>query len=176
MGAAAPFIAIGASILSTAVSAVGQIQAANAQAAQAKYQAAVAKNNAAIAARSAADSRERGGIEAQNKLREGAAMIGRQNAAFAANGVLVNAGSAIDITSDTAAASQQDALTIKNNAEREALGYETQGMNFKAESALYKRSAANTMNALPFALAGTLLNGAGSVAGKWYDFYGSKGG
>jgi hypothetical protein len=49
-------------------------------------------------------------------------VIGRQQAAFAAQGVQVDVGSAADLAAQTAALGAVDANTIRNNARRAALG------------------------------------------------------
>lgn len=55
--------------------------------------------------------------------------IGSQRAAFAAQGVSVNTGSARDVQADTATVGIMDALAIKNNALREAFGFKVQAIN-----------------------------------------------
>lgn len=170
MGAFAAPIAIGATLLSTAVSAVGSIQASNAAQQQAAYEERVALANEKEALIQAEDARRRGEVEVQSRRRYYSQLEGRQRAALAANGVVVDEGSALDIISDTAAMDELDTLTIRSNAEREARGFRTQGRNFRAEADLASMRGSAARRALPFEVGGTLLEGAGSVAGKWYDF------
>lgn len=66
-------------------------------------------------------------------------MIGSQRARLAAQGVDVNSGSALDVQADTMALGELDALTIKNNAAREAWGYKTQQLQYSLQSE-YDRS------------------------------------
>ncbi|WP_332774437.1 hypothetical protein [Pseudomonas sp. ESBL1] len=114
--AAIPFIAMGASALMGAQ----QAQQQGAATAAANLQ------NAAFAGEAANDAIKRGEFEADQSRIDTRNMIGAQRAGFAANGVDVNSGSAADIQDDTAALGELDALTIKNNAAREAWGYRTQ--------------------------------------------------
>ena len=72
---------------------------------------------------------------------------------------------ALDILADTAEIGELDALTIENNAKREAWGFEIEGMNASNQATLYDYEAAN-QNPLT-AQAGTLFSGIGSVADKW---------
>jgi hypothetical protein len=102
---------------------------------------------------------------------------GQQKAVLAANGVLVESGTALDITAETAEVGQLDALTIRANAEREALGFEQQSVNFQAQAGQSTAQAnLSTLAGANAASAGTgrafssLLTGAGSVASKWYNF------
>ena len=170
MGAALPIISIAASVVGTAASAYGQMQAGKAQAAQLNYQAAVGKNNSILAQRAADDARLRGEEAARREASKTKQLAGRQRAVLAANGQLVDQGSALDITDDTAQIGKLDELTIRSNAEREALGYEAQGMNFQAGSNLNSMGAANASTASIGGAFGTVLTGAGSVASKWYNF------
>jgi len=163
-------LSIAGSLIGTAFSAVGQMQQGKAQAAQANYQAAVGRNNAILAQRAADDARLRGEEAARRVKTNASQLLGKQRAMLAANGVLVDSGSALDLTTDTAGISKLDELTVRSNAEREALGYQAQGMNFQAGSELQGMSAQNSLAAGTSAAAGTLLTGAGSVASKWYQF------
>lgn len=146
---------------------MGQMQAGRAAEAQAKYQAAVNRNNAILAQRAADDARRRGEIAAAEAVRRGRQLIGRQRAIFASNGVVVDEGSALDITSETAAQNTLDFLTIRNNAEREALGFEARGMNYESQAGLDLLAGTSASRTAAF---GTALSGIGSVASKWYDF------
>lgn len=165
-----PAIAIGGAVLGTVVGAVGQIQEGQALKEQAAYQAAVARNNQILAERAAQDALDRGKIEEQRQRSATKQLQGRQRAVLAANGVVVDVGSALDITSDTAAIGELDALTIRSNAEREALGFRTQGMNFQAEADLAKAKGEAASQAGYMGAMGTLLSGGGQVAQKWYNF------
>jgi hypothetical protein len=162
--------AIAATAASTYVSIQGQQQAGHAAKAQADYQAGVARNNAILAQRAATDARQRGDVAADQSAQRTQALIGKQRAILAQNGVDVNSGSALDITTDTAGAGKLDELTLRSNAERAALGYEAQGSNFNAAAGLDELTGANALSAANTASLGTALSGAGTVASKWYDF------
>ncbi len=163
-------LSIAATVVGTGVSALGQMQAGKAQAAQLNYQAAVGRNNSILAQRAADDARLRGEEAARREASKTKQLAGRQRAVLAANGQLVDQGSALDITNDTAEIGKLDELTIRSNAEREALGYEAQGMNFQAGSNLNSMGAANASTASIGGAFGTVLTGAGNVASKWYNF------
>jgi len=154
----------------TAVTVAGQYQAGQQAKAQANYRAAVARNNATIAGYKAEDVRRRGEIEAEKQGRETARLIGRQKAVLAGGGVTVGQDSAGQLVRDTAALGRLDALTIQSNAEREALGFETRGVNFESEARLQGLVGENAVSSSYLKAGASLLSGVGSVAGKWYNY------
>lgn len=164
-----------ASLASAAVGAVGAIQQGNAAAASAKYQAQVNENNAILAQRNAEDARKRGAVEEDEHRRKVAALQGRQTAVMAANGLDVTSGSPLDILADTGQMGELDALTIRNNSEREALGYQAQGMNFKAEANLDRMRGSAAKTAGTIGAVGSVVSGIGGVADKWYKMGSSVG-
>lgn len=157
-------------VASTAVSVIGGQQQAKAQAQQAQFQAQIARNNQIIANRAAEDSRKRGELEANQQRARTLQAIGNQRAALAAGGVVVDEGSAQILTSDTAGLGELDALTIRSNAEREALGFEAQGTNFGIEAQGANAAAANARRAGGISTFGTLASGFTTVADKWAGF------
>lgn len=179
-----PAIAMGMKVVGAVVGMVGQIREGQNQQNAANYQAAISRNNAIIASNNAIharqladDARDRGETEVLSFSERVRRLGGQQRAVLAANGVLVDTGSALDITSETAETGQLDALTIRANAEREALGFEQQANNFEAASGNQIAQAnLQTMAGASAASAGnarglsSLLTGAGSVASKWYQF------
>lgn len=132
-----------ASVASVGMSVVGAVQQSSAQKSQVKYQAAVARNNQIITARQAEDARERGKKEELSFRRQLSQMKGKQRSIFAGSGVVVDEGSALDTLTETAELGEIDALTIRNNAEREAYGHEVRGMNFQNEAQAADATAGN---------------------------------
>lgn len=168
MGAAAPIIAIAATVLSTAVATAGSIQQGRAAQAQANYQSQVAENNSIIAQQKADDARARGAIEERQQRIRTAQLIGAQRAGAAARGVVVDEGSALDITTDTAGIGELDALTIRSNAEREARGFEQEGLEFRSEAQLRQMAGRSARSDSLFSAGGTILSGASAVSDRWY--------
>jgi hypothetical protein len=165
---------LGVSLAATAIGTVVSAQQAKAQgqaaANQAAYQGAVARNNQILSERAAEDAIQRGGVEESRSRMETARLIGRQRAALAASGQVVDAGSALNITSDTAGLGELDAQTIRSNAEREAYNLRIQGSNFGSEATLKEMSGRQALTDARYNVAGTLLSGAGTVANKWYNY------
>ena len=224
--AALAVVAIGSTIMGTISQAQGAKAAGAAQAQQAEYQARVnennsqialnnrtiavrnieaAKRNAAAAERTASindqvaqQALDKGKLNEQQSREATAKLIGRQRAVLAANGVVVDQDSALDVTNETAGLGALDRLTIRSNASNESLQYTdaayndrlkannfrleaqnfaTQGDNFGRESASFdigaqaSRSAgANAVIAGDNQAKSAILSGIGSVATKWYGF------
>jgi hypothetical protein len=158
-GPAAPtapgnYAALGAS--ASAIGALSSIGTAYSQASAARSQAdfadAMAAINERFTALKAADALRRGEIEA-GKVRRGARKtIGRQRAVLGAQGINLAEGTPLEIQEETAALSAADALTIRNNAYREAWGYRTEALT---------RGASGSMESmgLRFSAGQTLLTG-----------------
>jgi len=160
------------------VQAYGQIQQGKANQARANYQAAVARNNQIIANRRAEDARRRGTYEANLQRQKSRQLVEQQRASIAGAGVLVDQDSALGTIIGTAGLGELDALTIQSNAEREALQFEAQGVNFQTEAQLRTFEGKQAVSSSYLKAGGTLLTGFGSVASKWYIFnkLGSTGG
>jgi hypothetical protein len=168
--AAATTFSLVAMAVGAAVSAYGAYSQGQAAKSAAQYQAAVAGNNKIMADRAAVDAQQRGEVAADKRREQAAQLIGRQRAVLAGNGVVVDQGSALDITSDTAATGEFEALTIRSNAEREAYQYRAQGENFSSEAQLATMRGDSAAQAGMFGAGSSILNGAGSVANKWYEY------
>lgn len=129
-------------LIGGATQAYGQVQAGRSSARTAEF-------NAQMEELRARDA-ERRGDEAANRHRlQVTRMISSQRAALAAQGVDVEAGSALDVQIDTAALGELDALTIRNNAMREAFGYRAQAIDSRRRGRLARAEgvsgAANTI-------------------------------
>lgn len=105
---------------------------------QGKYLDDVAKVNAGISSRAANDAIKRGEVEADEQRKTTQQVIGAQRTGFAAGNIDVNTGSAGQVQNDAAALGELDALTIINNAEREAYGYRVQAMDQRQQGKLAK--------------------------------------
>lgn len=154
-------------IAGTVVSGMGQIQQGNAAAASAKYNATVAEMNATLADRRAKDAIERGQVEEQQKRAQVAQLQGRQKAAMAANGVDLSFGSPLDTLVDTAVLGELDALTIRQNAAREAYDYQVQGVNSRADAGLSRMNAKSAKTGGYLAAGGTVLGGGAKAYGQY---------
>lgn len=127
MGAAAAGAAIGLSL-------VGAYQQAKASREAAKYNAEVSKRDAYIADLQSADARLRG-FEVEQRLgKEADRVVASQRAALAAQGVDVESETALQLQESTARSFAQDQQTIRNNAIREAWGYQVRAQTLRAQA------------------------------------------
>jgi len=159
-----------ATLAGGAMSAMGQMQQAQAQSQAQRYQAQVAANNAQIAQDMARDARKRGDVAAEDQQRKTAALLGRQQAVMGAANLDMTSGSPLDILGDTAQMGALDVLTIRNTYEREARGHEAQRMNFSAESELASFSARNARTAGTIGAFTTIAGSLGNAASGWANF------
>lgn len=161
---------LAATVAATAVSAYGAMQTAKAQSAAASAKAQQDQNNAILAGRAADDASARGLVAQQQKGNQTNQLIGQQRAALAANGVDPNSGTAVDLQSDAAGNGELDQLTVGANAAREAAGYRAQGMNYSTQASVDEASSQNALSAGALQATSSIIGGAGSVAGQWYQF------
>lgn len=161
-------LAMGA--VSTAMSAYGAQQQADAQAQAAQYQAQVALNNQKIAGQYAQQAIADGENKVAAKQQQTSQMIGAQRAAMAANGVQLDSGSPLRLQEDTAKLGNVDALTIRNNAAREAYGYQLQGVSYGQQAQLDEATASNAVTAGNLNMFSSIIGGAASLGSKWTTF------
>jgi len=161
------WIPVALTVASAGVSAVGQIQAANADAEARRYNARVAEMNAELSRRRAKDAAERGARDEQRKRQEIAALKGKQQAALAANGVDLSFGSPLDTIVDTAMLGELDALTIRRNAANESYDYLVQAENGRADAVLNRMGADAAQTGGYLQAAGTLLGGGADAYSKY---------
>ena len=100
---------------------------------QGKYEAEVAGQNAQLASKAAGDALQRGKEDAAAARMRVRAIIGAQRAKYAASGAELS-GTPVDVLADTAQLGELDALTIENNAAREAYGYRNDQVNVLAHT------------------------------------------
>lgn len=139
----------------------------------ADQQAADLRQNALYLNNAANDAIDRGMKSADQQRVQTGQFIGTQRAAQAANGGEVNTGSNALLQEDTAALGELDALTISNNAAREAYGYQVQ-----ASSALTNASTlqSNARKQMLTSVLGGAISGASAGGGGLGGLFGSAGG
>lgn len=113
----------------------GAYTQAGAQQMQGDYQQMQAETNARLSEMQAADALKRGD-ETASELRKKAKQVqGAQRASFAAQGISLDKGSALQLQEETDKLSELDSMTIRNNAWREAWGYKFNAANGRASGA-----------------------------------------
>lgn len=126
------------SMLATAVS--GAMQA-NAENEAGKDNQAIAEWNASVAIMQSADALERGRTAEGRQRVQTRQLQGAQRAALAAQGIEINdaTDSAGQIQLDTQRQGELDALTIRNNAFREAWGFQVEAQNQTQQGELARK-------------------------------------
>jgi hypothetical protein len=118
--------------------------------------------NADISDQQASDALSRGGTAMNQRRLKERQTIGSQRARLAAQGLDVNSGSAANIQSDTYAIGEMDALTIANNAAREAWGYKVKATDYRMRGEIAKQEGKNKQ-------VGTYLNAGAKIFGASGD-------
>ncbi len=169
-GPALPVIAVAAMVASTAMAAYSANQQGEAASAQAKYQQEVSQNNAILAQRAQVATGQQATVTEQQQAAADAQLRGKEAAALAGNGEDVNSGSALDITADSKATAQFNQLQIQHNSEDQQYAEAIQADSATGQAGVYGAAASNDLTAGTENAAGSVLGGAASVAGKWYQF------
>lgn len=159
-------LSIGSQIAGGLMGAKGAYDQASTQKSILAVQAAIAQQNEQIANEQASVALENGQVAEQNSRLQTAQVFGAQRAALAANGVDLGEGSPNDILTTTKFLGERDALTIRDNATRQAWGYQVQGVNAANNAQLMQLAGGNINPAM--STAGSLLTTAGSVVSTWY--------
>lgn len=144
-------VMLGASVAQTALGVAHQAQQAQEAAAQqasrswqaayqTAFQTAQAHNAATVSEYNAQDAERRGAVEEERQRRKTSLLLGTQQARFAAQGSDL-LGSPLDLLGDTAAFGEQDALTARYQAARDAWNYRIQAANQTAQADFYANSA-----------------------------------
>lgn len=157
MGATA---AISVVALGAGMSAYGQTRAG-------KETKGIYDRNAQLAELQAQDAIERGQVEEKKARRQTEQVIGQQRVSLAAQGVDINKGSALDVQADAAYLGELDALTIRNNAAKEAWGYRVQAQDYRYRGKVAQREG-------QFGAFRSILGSTGSVLLAKYGGGGKK--
>lgn len=146
---------------------MNQRSASKAASQEAEYAANIYGRNADLAEEQAKDALARGRESEMALRRKGRSITGAQRAGFAGQGIDVNSGSALDVTRNDTALSELDALTIRNNAQRESLGFKKQAEFDRADAEMARRGGRNRVNAIRKEGIGTLLTTATSIGSAY---------
>jgi hypothetical protein len=145
-------------LASSAYSAYSQQQAG-------KDQQAIANRNAEMSDAQATQAKLQGDQEINAIRRRTRQLIGRQTAAYAAQGVDVGSGAPVDVAVDTGLSGLQDEQTARTNAALAAWGFKTQASNERFQGAMLRKQGNSAATA-------TILDG----LGRGYQSYDSSNG
>jgi len=156
-------VAAGASLFGGGLKAAGQVAEGKALRAAAQYRAGILQRNAAFSRTQAAAALTRGDVQVQRQQVVTSQFIGRQRAALAASGILVDEGSAVNLQADTAYVGRQEEQDIRFNAEQDALYFNMQAYNAEADAVLTRFTGEQQLKAAKRAVLPTLLTSVGNV-------------
>lgn len=130
-----------AGILLAGSSIAGAVTSASASRAQGNFAKRQSEANARLAEIEAEERISKGEKEAFKYRKKIKQMQGSQKAALAAQGISISDGTAFDILSETAEFGEIDAMTIKNNAYKEAFGLKSQAIDYRTQGKFAKLQA-----------------------------------
>lgn len=143
-----------------------QVQS-NAQKIANEAQAVVAENNAQLAEWQATDALRRGEVE-ENRTRLATAQLkSTQRARMAANNIALDSETPLRVLTDTDLLGEIDAMTNRENAEREAWAYRVQADDQRNRAEILRHATVPIPDSTSGAVLGSLLGGAGRVASYW---------
>jgi hypothetical protein len=164
MGAMAGIAATG---VQTGLGVAQDQQDAQAASLRGRFQNDVAERNAKIAERQGEDALNRGNLEENRERGATDQAIASGRATTAAQGVDVSSGSAAAVRASEQLVGQVDALTIRNNAAREAWGYDVEAANQRMQGRLALLAGENEAATDRAKSVSTLITGAAST----YNLY-----
>ena len=173
-------VTIGAIAASTAGPAIATGFKAKEAYDEGKFQANQADFNASVAEQNATDALERGKVSAQDTVARGEVNAGRIEgqavkteaelvAAAGASGFDAQSSSYLDLVAGSRAAAELDALTVRNDAAREAWGLKTNSKReadaLKMQASQLRGEAKRLRDRTFWDVTGTLLGGAAQTVG-----------
>lgn len=129
--------------LQTATTLSSSAQQSAATKSQAAFQSGQFETQARLSELQAESAITRGRQEETEAKKKTKILIGRQRAALSAQGIEISSGSALDIQIETAEAGAVDALTIKNNAFREATGHRIEAIDLRSQAGFARSAGKN---------------------------------
>jgi leucyl aminopeptidase len=163
---------IASAAVSTLGTVVGGVNAMNA----AKARAEVEQRNMQLERAASRDALERGAEEERRQYRRNAQRMGAIRAAQAASGLETEFGTNADVQDDAKLIGWQDAMTVRQNAMREARGFEIRAWNAETRSNQAKAEGKAAMVGAIFDAGSNLLSYAQQYRKMRADGGGNNGG
>ncbi len=123
------------------------------------------QSNVRLAMRAKADALARGARDEGQARQEGGQLVEQQKVAYAASGVDPTQGTPLEVMADTRLMSEQDAQTLRNNAAREAYGYQAKADQLETQRKLDRLAHHNKVS-------NTALTGLSRVIGGFSGGFG----
>lgn len=147
----------------TGIATASHLQAAQAASLRGRFENDIAERNAKLAEKQGEDALNVGNFE-ENRMRlQTEQEEGATRAAAGASGASVASGSAVDVRASQQLVGDVDALTIRNNAARQAWGYDVEAANERMQGRLALLAGENEAATERTGAATTLLTGAANM-------------
>lgn len=150
-------LTLGAAVVGTGMNVFGQLKQGKAARDAGESQAQREEYNAGVAEMQAKDAIARGHEQEGHLRSQVRQVIGGQRAALAAQGVDVGMGSALDVQADSARSGELDALTLRNNAKREAWGFQVEAQDRRYAADIARRTGQQAYTASKWGAANAIL-------------------
>jgi hypothetical protein len=145
--------------------AVGGAQEAAAQNRMLEYNASVDRQNASLQDQAASYTRFQAERNAAKERVKTGLLIGAQRAKMGGSGALVDSGSFLDVTMDTAEQGAYDAMAIMQQGDVEAWRHEVQAQQYREKATMTLKSKSNPNQVLALGLLGAAAKTTGVAAG-----------
>ena len=163
-------VGLATTLVGGVMEAQGQIAEGQAAAATGRYNRQVLRNAAITARHNARRAGERGREQVTDIAERGRFLSGRQLTALAANGVVVDSGSGLDLQADMNRQIRRNiARTRQETVDRQA-GFITEAADLEQRGVLAEIGGSNAAAAANRRAQSTLINTGTTVASKWYGF------
>ncbi len=163
-------VSLGTTLIGGVMEAQGQIAEGQAADARGRYNRTILRNAAITARHNARRAGERGREQVTDIAERGRFLSGRQLTALAANGVVVDSGSGLDLQADMNRQIRRNiARTRQETVDRQA-GFITEAADLEQRGVLAEIGGSNAAAAANRRAQSTLINTGTTVASKWYGF------
>lgn len=162
------YLGLGVGAASTTMGAYGAYQEAQAARDAANYNANIQEQNAAIKDIQAQQALKMGEHDIAKAKEEGYQKIETQRASYAASGVKVDSGSALDVVVEQAGRNQYDQSVIKFSADMSAWGLNADASNLRQQAAITRATGKSISPG--YAAASSLLGGTTSLLNQYRQY------
>lgn len=168
-------ISIIVGMLGMATQTAGNLYTARARRNEALFQEQEAKDNAELARQAQTDAIQRGQQQEGYARMKAGGEIAAARAQAGASGVDGTVGSPVDAMADLRMMSEMDALTLRNNAAREAWGYQVEEKKQEREAGMARQRADNAFVSTILGGGGDMLQRGGNLGASLYSAGAFKG-
>lgn len=167
-------VATAAVLIGAAISAYSMYSAGQNQSKVSSANADVARQNAAIENQNAIVAENQGADKAAQKIQQGRSANATLRASAGSNGLVADTGTLGELQDQNTSTSEFNALTSRNDAARQAWGYQVQGSNFTNQANIDDFSASTEKTDSYLNSGATLITGLGNASSSYLKYSGGK--